>query len=381
MGKKSAPPPPDYAAIAQQQAAENKRVADEQTQINRPNQYTPWGSTEWTKDAAGNWTQTQSLNEADQALLDQSRYLEGQQQQIGGDLLSNVANTLRTPISLEGLPEIQGFDLSKLTQFGDPNQINQGVGDWGKLDFSGVPQLADSGFGAVQEVQDAMMGRLAPARADARNQELQRLKNQGLSEDSAAFQRALTRLDQGDTDANQQALLAASSAYGDIFNRSLAARQQGVGEQQALADFANSLRGQQVGEKSQIQGMLAALRGQQVNEQQAMANFTGQQRQQSLAEQQMLRDQPLNDYLRLIAGTTPTSPNMPSFMAGTAYTGADISGAADKGYAAQMADYNAKQAANAGLTKGLFSLAGSVMGGPIGSALGGALASKLGGGK
>lgn len=383
MGKKSTPPPPDYAALAKEQGAINEAVAEKQTTTNRPNQYTAWGSTEWFQDPNNpeSWTQVQMLNPEDQALLDNSRMLQGEQQNVAWDLINNVGNTLRTPISLEGLPEVQGFDLSKLSQFGDPNKILQGIHDYGNYDFSKLQDLGDVGFGAVQEVQDAMLGRLNPLRAQTRENEIARLKSQGLTENSEAFQRAMSRLGQGDTDAQQQALLGAMGAYGDIFNRKLAARQQGMTEQQLAAEQANYMRSSDIGANSMVQGMLSALRGQQINEQQAIANFTAQQRQQHLAEQQMLRDQPLNDYLRLVAGTTPTSPNMPSFMAGTAYTGADMYGAAKDTYAAQQAAAQAKQAQAAGLTKGLFSLAGSVMGGPIGGALGGMLGGAVSGGK
>jgi hypothetical protein len=382
MGKKSSPPPPDYAALAKEQGTINEQTAEKQTTTNRPDQFTPWGSTQWFQDPNNpeNWYQTQTLNEDDQRLLDNSRMLQGEQQSVAGDLINNVGNTLRTPISLEGLPQIEGFDLSKLGEYGDPNKIMQGISDYGSFDFSKLQDLGDPGFGAVQEVQNAMMGRLDPYRQQTRESEIQRLKNQGLTENSEAFQRAMGRLGQGDTDAQQQALLGAMGAYGDIFNRKLQARQQGMTEQQAGLEQSNYKRASDISNNAAIQSMLSALRGQQVNEQQARSNFTAQQRQQSLAEQQMLRDQPLNDYLRLVSGTTPTAPNMPSFMGGTAYTGADMYGAAKDSFAAQQAAAQAKQAASSGLTKGLFGLAGGVMGGPIGSMLASKVGGMIGGG-
>lgn len=244
-----------------------------------------------------------------------------------------------------------------------------------------------------------MMGRMAPQRAQLRESELQRLKNQGLTENSEAFQRAMTRLDQGDTDANQQALLGATSAYGDIFNRSLAARGQGFGERQAIASARDRQRGQQLGEQgavagldsanraedistnAQIQSMLAALRGQQFSEQGAMAQLSGQQRQQGIAEQETLRQSPVNDFMKLVKGINPTMPTMPGFMAGTGYSAANMAGAADKTYGAQMDAFNAKQAANAGLMKGLFALGGAALGGPMGAQAGSALGGMFGGGK
>jgi hypothetical protein len=57
-----APAAPDFMA-----------AANEQTRANRPNQEGPFGSTEWTQDANGNWTQnvslTPGLNDATQNLI------------------------------------------------------------------------------------------------------------------------------------------------------------------------------------------------------------------------------------------------------------------------------------------------------------------------
>jgi hypothetical protein len=316
MGKKSkkAPPSPDYTALAQQQADLNKKAATEQTVTNRPNQNTAFGSTSWAQDpTSGQWTENQTLNPEDQALLDQKRQFQGQQQGIASGLLGKAGETLGQPLDTSGLPDMKDMDLSGMNPL-------------------------DPSFGAVEGVRDAMMGRMAPARQQARDQEIVRLKSQGIPEDSDAFQRAMTRIDQGDTDAQQQALLGATSAYGDIYNRGLQGNDQ-------------TLRSQQ---------MQAALRG--------------TQRQQGLSERETARQSPLNDFMKLTQGINPTNPTMPSFMAGTGYDAPDMMGAASKGYQAQMDAYNAKQKAAGGLMSGIGGIAGSFFG-PIGTAVG----SKLGG--
>lgn len=61
---------PDFGKIAQQQAAGNQALLQEQTRANRPNQVGPWGSTTWGQDAGGNWTQTQSFDPYVQSRLD-----------------------------------------------------------------------------------------------------------------------------------------------------------------------------------------------------------------------------------------------------------------------------------------------------------------------
>ena len=419
------PPAPDYAALAQQQAVLNKEAATEQTVANRPTQNTPWGSTSWAQGPDGQWTQNVTLDPAEQAALDQQRQFSSQQQGFASGLLDQAGQALSTPLSLDGLPQMQGYDMSALR--GNANLSNQGLPAQGQMDLGalsaqgqlntqGLPGLSDMdlsgmnrldpGFGAVESVRNAMMSRLAPQRQQGRNAEIQRLKNQGIPENSEAFQRALTRLDQGDTDAQQQALLGAASEYGNIFNRGLSANNQQLQQQQAIAALRGNQRGQLFNEQGSIanlmnqnrgqqfveQGAMADLanrnrndqfsqnqavadfdqrvRGQQFNEQGQQAQLAGMLRQQSLAEQDRIRQSPMNDFLRLTQGINPTMPQMPSFMAGTGYNAADMAGAGQQQYQAQMNAFNANQARNAGLTSGLFGLAGSALGGPMGGMIG-----------
>lgn len=369
MGKKSKPPPaPDYAALDAQRAALAKTAAEEQTVTNRPDQYTPFGSSEWVKGDDGGWSQYINLSPEEQQALDQERQFNLQQQGIASGLLGKAGETLGTPMDLSGLPELQGFDPSQLRDFGsiDPSQLPE-LQD---LNLSGMDQL-DPGFGAVQEVRDAMMGRMAPARSQLRDNEIQRLKSQGLSENSEAFQRGMARLGQGDTDAEQQALLASMGAYGDIFNRGLAKNEQQLRAQSAASALRGSNRGQLFGEQGAMAGLNNATRGQQFGEQDASARLAGILRQQSLGEQQMIRQSPLDDFMKLTGGINPSMPQMPNFMGGTGYDAANPYGAAKDQYSAAMDAYNAKQAQKGGLMKGLFGLGGAALGSPwVGTALG-----------
>jgi len=465
MGKKSkAPPAPDYTALAITQAGLDKAAAKDQTVANRPDQYTPYGSSTWSRNG-DQWSQNIKMDPAEQRLLDQQRALQYQQQNIGGGMLNRANGALAQKVDYAGAPPITGFDQDKLARV-NPQLANMGIGDngsydmsklgeQGKYDPSGLPQMRgidpsglpqmrgidmsgqqnlDSGFGAVQQVQDAMMGRLAPMRQQARDAEIQRLKNQGIPEDSDAFQRAVKRLDESDTDAQQQALLGAAGEYGNIFNRGLNKNSQNFSQQQALAglsqsqraqlfgeqqtlaglsqsqraqlfgeqgsmaNLANANRGQQFGEQgsvaslrdfqrnnqfgqnAQVQQMLASLRGQQFGEQGAAAQLSGQQRQQYLAEQEAQRQSPINDYMKLVQGINPTNPQMPSFMGGTGYNAANVAGAGNQQYQAAMNSYNADQARSGGLMSGLFGLGSAALGGPLGGMAGKAIGGMFGGG-
>lgn len=347
MGKKAdAPATPDYESLARQQATLDRTAAYANTTANRPTQVTPWGTSSWSNestfdDAAyqreledwnamtddqreviprpsrndfyvTNWTQNLDLNPLQQRALDNEFQFNLDRQNTASDILGRVGDDLSNPMDFSNLPELQGFDFSKL------------------------PELADSGFGAVQEVQDAMMARLNPERQRTRDTEINRLKAQGIPEDSRAFQEALARLDRGDTDAQQQALLAATDAYGDIFNRSLANRGQAFGEQ---------------GQAAQLSGQL---------------------RQQMLAERDWQRQMSLNDFLKLTTGTAPGGmQQMPGFMAATGYSGPNLYGAARDQYTANLNSANANNAATSDLMGGLFGLGGAALGAPAGGLLAG----------
>ena len=69
MGKKSADAP-DYKGAAEAQGQASQELVQQQTQANRPNQYTPWGSSTWTQGQDGSWSQNLSLSPQQQQALD-----------------------------------------------------------------------------------------------------------------------------------------------------------------------------------------------------------------------------------------------------------------------------------------------------------------------
>jgi hypothetical protein len=72
------PPAPDYQGAAQATAQGNLEAIKYQTEANRINQYTPWGSSTWNQDANGKWTQTETLApELAQALQSQLQIQQG----------------------------------------------------------------------------------------------------------------------------------------------------------------------------------------------------------------------------------------------------------------------------------------------------------------
>ena len=252
---------PDYMALAKLQAELDQTAADRALSANRPNQVDAAGNTlTWTQDpTTGKWTQTQKLSAANQGLLDTS-----QQAQL---------DALR------------------------------GVSSRGDFNYQG-PNVMDP-VGNSSDIQNAWMSLLKPERDISRGNEIQRLKNQGLTEDSPAFQRAMLRLDQGDTDAQNKALIAGTSEYGNQFNRSLQGRQQGFGEYQT--DYNAPMQ--------QYQGLM---------------------------------------------GIAAPSGNFGNFTNAQSTGGANVYGAGQDQYSANIANANAKNAASNNLTQGLFGLSGTI---------------------
>jgi hypothetical protein len=161
-----------------------------------------------------------------------------------------------------------------------------------------VSQLPTTGFNPSQSYQDAYMQRLAPQIQQGREALDVKLANQGIPVGSEAYNRAMMAQSQREND-----LLAAATTQGF-----------GVGQQA---------------------------------------------RQSALQEQAYLRNEPLNTLSAVRTGAQVQGPTFvnPAMQANTA--GADILGATQMGYNAQLGASNAQNAANNAMTQGLFGLGGA----------------------
>lgn len=436
----SAPPAPNYAALAQQSANSQNQQLDRQTSNNRPNQYTPWGSSTWARknvfdqagwdqaqqawskasqgatpgidwnryatdnpDIAGSgmtpqqhyerygknegrqvsntaggisqprwndfnkeeWTQNVNLDPAEQAQLDQQRRIDrGLGNQAEG-LLGQAANSLSNPLNTNGLPPWMNYDMGSL-QGVDPSQLRNGMRD---AEYATGGDFNLSASGNSKEIQDATYNLLSPQRQRERAGEIQRLKNQGLTEDSPAFQRAMERVDEGDTRAQMQSLLAGQAEYGNMFARAMGQNQQNFGQRLGAAGFNNQVGDSRFGQNLQQQNLATMLRGQQFGEQGARANLNNTQRGAMLQEQQAIRQSPLND-LRSLMGGPVSNPQFANFMGAGQGQGVDYTGAGNNQYQAQMNQFNAQQAQQSNMMSGLFGLGGAALAGPAGAKAG-----------
>lgn len=267
---KGSPPPPDYKGAAEATAAGDLAAARAAAAANRVNQYSPYGSIEYSR------TPSRTFDEAayNAAMADYNRQLAEYNKRAaaqntglyGSDPRERFfglgsAPALPAPIAptrdafyrdspddgwattTKLSPEQQaiydkniGLTQGLLDTAGTGlDYVDRALSTGGRLDESRLAQPSISG----QAVQDAIMSRLQPQLE--RNQESlrTRLANQGLMEGSEAWGNAMTDQGQLENDLYIQAAL-------EGINTGQQARAQGIQEQYAAQDrplnITNALR-------------------------------------------------------------------------------------------------------------------------------------------
>jgi len=162
-------------------------------------------------------------------------------------------------------------------------------------------KLPSTGFNPSQSYQDAYMQRLAPQVQQGREQLQQRLANQGIDIGSEAYDRAMMQQAQRENDL----LLGATTQGFDVGNRARAA---------AFGELAYQ------------------------------------------------RNEPINTLSAVRTGSQVQGPQFVNPFNQATTQGPDLLAASQMGYNAQMGDFNAKQAAQANLNQGLFSLGSAGIG-------------------
>lgn len=383
MGKASAPPAPDYEAAARETAAGNMEAARMATQANRPNQYTPWGSSTWTNarefDQAGYNAAMNQYNQAMAARQQPGGYNQsGSVDEYGRIMLGDLNDATRSyPMGeMPALPDRASFyggdnwsqtvTLSPETQalfdqsmalerglFNTQNQalgrVNQTLGQG--FDMSGVPQggTTFSPTGQALSVydpnlqtnnaQELLMRRLAPE-MDRNSESLRaQLANQGIVQGSQAYANAMDQMNRQRNDLSTQAALQGI----------------GLGMQQQGLQFSQGL---------QNRGLLASEQAQQFGQSEAA-------RARAMQERAFLRSLPMNEFNALRSGTQVSMPQFGGFAQQATTGGPDILGAANAGYQAQLGGVNAQNAGTAGMLGGLFGIGGTLLGAPSSSVIGG----------
>lgn len=352
-GSGGAPKAPDYEELAKQQAQMQQDLLAQQTQANRVNQYTPWGSVTWSNDrqfnqqaydaAMNSYTQqqnaqsnpnTQGYWHTDPGWGDNGASTTWRQGTPQGGVYGNQRGGSQTQAPNPedfysgGDQWSQTVKLSPEQQalFDQYNRIQQGMFGSQDAALGRVQDVYSQGFNpttpsiydpnlATNNATDLMMRRINP-QIDRRYEQLQsRLANQGITEGSEAWRNAMTQFDQGRNDAYNQASLAGIN---------LGMQQQGL---------------------------------------------TNQQQQQAFQNSAYLRQLPLQELQALMGGTQVSMPQMPGYSQAGQGQAPDLMGSANASYNAALNQYNADQAQQGGMMGGI----GSLVGGGLGFLAGGGL--------
>ena len=153
MGKKSpsAPTPVDATATARAQAGANRETAIAQAGLNSVNQYTPFGSLEYSQ--SGTWSDgtprfnaTQTLTPQQQRIADLSQNASETYGQTGNALLNNVKGMLSSPVDMSQFGAQPTYD----TAFRDAQRqalISRSQPDFDRQRAALETQLANQGIG------------------------------------------------------------------------------------------------------------------------------------------------------------------------------------------------------------------------------------------
>lgn len=401
MGKKSGPTPPpapDPTVTSKAQSDANIATAEAQQRLNMIGTTGPQGSVNYVADPSqpGGYRQVTSLSPEEQAIYDAQKKTELGATNIAHDQLGRVQNALNTPLDTSGLPQLSGGAQSRDLQM----QV-AGAGPI-RTSFDTGPAL-QYGFNQGQRVQGSVGGnqdlarlmaseanyqqsasRLDPRFAQEQRQLEQKLANQGIGRNSAAYDSAMGQFSRGKNDAYDQAQLSAiregeAAAQGQFgrqlaqgtFANDAAAQQFGqglnaaqfynqtagqqYGQNRGEAEFANGAQQQQFGQNLASMQAANSASGQAFNQDMANAQFGNQARQQGLQERAYLQNAPINQLTGLLSLGQVGLPQGIQYSP-TQVGQTDVLGAYALNQQAQNAAYQAQMQRQSGLMSGLMSL-------------------------
>ena len=237
MGKKSKTPEmPNFQAAAQQQTVAGQQAWTDALRASRANQTTNLGSSTWTQDDKGNWSQNVALNPEQQEIFNKQQEF---QKALSGKAGSFLGALDTSQIDFSKAPALPGqADYASLAAAPSPVKYGQ-IGKTGTADYSGAseaPGVVDygsvkmPGIGQYQQQATDLYNQLAaPQLQQRRNAAEARLAAMGLNTGSGkAWENAQRSLNDAE---NQSALAAAQAGIGQgntMFGQGMQQYQQGV---------------------------------------------------------------------------------------------------------------------------------------------------------
>jgi hypothetical protein len=383
-GKQNPPPAPDYTAAANATAAGNIEAARAAAAANRVNQVTPYGNLTYSQTPSTS-LDTKAFDQAQKDYQEALKAYNKPSANIGQLSLGNISQAGKTkakgaaPVAPNqvdfmvtnpdtGWTATQTLTPEQQKILAQQNELNLGLVttanrglDYANdvlskpgVDLSKLPQVASSagtpstammssinteglpsyGINPGETYTDAIMRRLNPQMEQQSAAEEARLANQGIGLGSSAYKTAKDIFNQKQND-----LLTSAQIQG--MQTGLQANQQQFGQNATQAQLANQVNQQQFG-----QGLSNA----------QLQNAAQQQGFQQQAYNQM---QPINVINALRTGSQVQNPSYANVPQQATTAGADILGATNAGYNAQIAATNAQNAAGGNFMSGLTTLGGA----------------------
>ena len=230
----------DYQTLAYTQAGLAKELLREQTAANRPNQYTPYGSSLWRDLGGGQWEQRVTLPENVQAGLEAQQRISRARSELGESLMGRAGEELGRDI---------GWEAMAANEVGTAEQARDA---------------------AEEAIYGRTTSRLDP-QWEQRSEAMEtRLWQQGLRPGDEAWDTAMANLGRERTDAYQtamrEAIIGGGAEAQRTFGMDMARRQQAIAETLqrrgwSVNEINALLSGQQVGMPS-MPGFTSAGRAQ-----------------------------------------------------------------------------------------------------------------------
>ena len=306
MGKPATPAPPDYQAAAVAQGESGIANIEAQTAANRPNQYTPFGSSEWSQDAQGNWSQDITLEPTSQQTLENQQGVDLSKSELGLHMTDRLMNEQGQPMDW-GQFAAPGGSVAP-GQYDDPRKYYNKAGT---------------------AIYDKATSRLDPMWEQRTQAADIKLRNQGIRPGDEAYDTAMRNLEMDKTDAYGQASYDATMGAG--------------------------------AEAGRMHGMDLAGGAQTFGEAMGSSKYDTQLRQQSIVEEMTRRGFSLNEINAAMSGGQVAMPSMPGFSQAGSAAPTNYLGAADMGWGASMDQYGMDSAASNALYGNLGSMVGGAM--------------------
>lgn len=348
------------------------------------------------------WSQTVQLSPEQQRAYEEDAAMNARLRGVAGQGIDYVQQALNRPLSDPGAAQ-RNVALSDFTQNVAIQPYQNQIADAGQLqrqienNAAQITTRANDPNLLQQQVTDALYNQqtqyLDPQFAQSQAKLENQLANQGITRGSEAWNNAIQeqgrQKQQAYESARQSAIGQGVGAASTLFGNQLAGLQFGnqalgqqFGQNLQTGQFVNAAQGQQFGQNTAQQqaynqaqqamfdqlmanaNLKNAAQSQLFNQGLSNAQLYNQALQQDFGNQQTLRQEPINILNAVRTGSQLQSANQPQVGVSqpgqmATVSGPDYLSAATATGQYNQGLYNAQQASNAGLTSGLFGLAGS----------------------